>query len=57
MENLLCFGPILRGYSHQTGFDPQLKQAEPWMMIGEIEVAAVSEMPTWDQKVTSSCYG
>lgn len=57
MENLLCFGPILRGYSHQTGFDPQLKQAEPWMMIGEIEVAAVSEMPTWAQKVTSSCYG
>lgn len=31
-----------RGYSHQTGFDPQLTQAEQWMMKEETEGSCFS---------------
>lgn len=50
MGNLLCFVSIPRGYSHQSGFDPQLKQAQPWMMTEKTGVAAQPGMPSWDQK-------
>lgn len=45
MGDLFCLGPNPRGYSHQTGFDPQLKAAEPWLMEEATEVAAQTGMP------------
>lgn len=45
-ESAIVFGPIPRGDSHQTGFEPQLKQAEPRVMTEEVEVAAQPGMPS-----------
>lgn len=45
-ESAIVFGPIPRGDSHQTGFEPQLKQAEPRVMPEEVEVAAQPGMPS-----------
>ena len=43
MGDLFSLGLILRGYSYQTGFDSQLKQAEPWMMKEKIERSCCSD--------------
>lgn len=43
MGDLFSLGPIPRGYSFQTGFDPQLKQAEPWIMKEETERSCCSD--------------